>query len=168
MYFDCSPYEDGEMYLTADVSIKCEGPDAGSYIASLGYVSFMSALFAVGIPLYYVLALKEVRHAIMPPLQSILKDRDYVAAFALGGLRLLDEEGTEMKGTQLRSAQQVAKQKWVRLNPELAATLDGIDFKSQFERKRTQLGYRKAKHFIQRKARAASLPALRFKFLWGE
>jgi hypothetical protein len=108
MYFDCSPYEDGEMYLTADVSIKCEGPDAGSYIASLGYVSFMSALFAVGIPLYYVLALKEVRHAIMPPLQSILKDRDYVAAFALGGLRLLDEEGTEMKGTQLRSAQQVA------------------------------------------------------------
>jgi hypothetical protein len=26
MYFDCSPYEDGETYLAADVSIKCEGP----------------------------------------------------------------------------------------------------------------------------------------------
>jgi hypothetical protein len=25
MYFDCSPYEDGETYLTADVSIKCKG-----------------------------------------------------------------------------------------------------------------------------------------------
>ena len=168
MYFDCSGYEDGETYLAADVSIKCEGPEAESYVASLGYVSFMSALFAVGIPLYYVLALKAVRNAIKPPLQSILKDRDYIAAFALGGLRFLDEEGAEMKGTQLHSAQQAAKQEWVRLNPELAATLDGIDFKSQFERKRMQLGYQKAKHFIQRKARAASLPAHRFKFLWGE
>jgi hypothetical protein len=168
MYFDCSRYEDGETYLAADVSIKCEGQEAGAYVASLGYVSFMSALFAVGIPLYYVVALKAVRNAIKPPLQSILKDRDYIAAFALGGLRFLDEEGAEMKGTRLHSAQQAATQEWVQLNPELAATLDGIDFKSQFERKRMQLGYQKAKHFIQRKARAASIPAHRFKFLWGE
>ena len=65
-YFDCSPYEDGESYLTADVSIKCEGPDAGPYRASLGYVSVMALLFPLGIPMYYMIALFHMRARIDP------------------------------------------------------------------------------------------------------
>jgi hypothetical protein len=39
--------------------------------------------------------------------------------------------------------------------------------KSQYEHVRARSGVKKAKVFIKRKARAASVPAHRFKFLWG-
>jgi hypothetical protein len=57
-------------------STKCAGPEAGPYFDSLGYVAFMSTLFPLGIPLYYVLALYNVRGAINTPLQSILKSEE--------------------------------------------------------------------------------------------
>ena len=168
MYFDCSEYEDGEVYLAADVSIKCDGPEAGPYLDSLSYVSFMSVLFPLGIPLYYVLALYKVRGAINTPLPSILKDKDYITAFALAGHKFIDNEGNRMSGEQLGSAQKVVRDDWVQRNPELAASLEGKDYKSQYERVRARAGIKKAKDFIKRKARAASVPAHRFKFLWGE
>jgi hypothetical protein len=167
MYFDCSPYEDGETYLAADVSIKCAGPEAGPYLDSLGYVSFMSILFPLGIPLYYVFALYNVRGAINTPLSSILKDTDYITAFALGGHRFMDREGHLMTGKQLTSAQKARKEDWTRSNPALAASLEGKDYKSQYEHMRARVGFKKAQVFIQRKTRAASVPAHRFKFLWG-
>jgi hypothetical protein len=71
-----------------------------------------------------------------------------------------------MKGQQLLGARNVAKQEWVRRNPELAACLVGKDYTSQFEQTQKRDGYKKAKDFIQRKARASSIPANRFKFLW--
>ena len=148
-------------------SIKCDGPEAGPYLDSLSYVSFMSILFALGIPLYYVLALYKVRGAINTPLPSILKDKDYITAFALAGHKFIDNEGKRMSGEQLGSARKVVRDDWVQRNPELAASLEGKDYKSQYEHVRARAGVKKAKDFIKRKARAASVPAHRFKFLWG-
>jgi hypothetical protein len=166
MYFDCTPYEDGELYLTADVSITCAGPEAGPYLGSLGYVSVMSILFALGIPLYYVLALYNIRGAVNPAMQSILKDTDYVKAFAISGKKFVDREGNPMTGRHLASAQKAVTEDWARSNPELAASLEGKDYKSQYEQVRARAGYKKAEDFIKRKARAASVPAHRLKFLW--
>jgi hypothetical protein len=123
MYFDCSPYEDGETYLAADTSIKCEGPEAGPYFDSLGYVSFMSILFPLGIPLYYLVALLKVRQSLNTPLSIILKDRDYVTTFALAGHRFVEE------GASLMEARDAMKKGWVRRNPKLAASLEGKDYK---------------------------------------
>jgi hypothetical protein len=126
----------------------------------------MSILFPLGIPLYYVLALYKVRGAINTPLPSILKDKDYITAFALAGHKFIDNEGKQMSGEQLSTARKVVKSDWVQRNPELAASLEGKDYKSQYEQMRKRAGFKKAKAFIKRKARASSVPAHRFKFLW--
>jgi hypothetical protein len=152
---------------TADVSIKCEGPDSGPYKASLGYASFTAVLFPLGIPMYYMLSLFRMRAAINPSLHVIMKDKDYIAPWACPPGRIfIDELGQPMKGKQLLGARNVAKQEWVRRNPKLAACLVGKDYTSQFEQRQKRDGYKKAKDFIQRKARASSIPANRFKFLW--
>jgi hypothetical protein len=228
MYFDCSMYEDGNVYLAADVSIKCDGLEAGPYQESFYYVLFMSVIFPLGIPLYYLLSLNSMRNIINPPLPNVLKDQNYVGAFALGSLRthltytdkdtgtvwtkrrkkmrtsrrkssinsrkfsllnrkssLLnrrnseilqnthdwvwrwqDEKNIQMTPQQFKHMQEVLTAQWVQANPELAKSLQSMDYKSKFEQKRKQIGYRKAKDFIKRKSRAASVPARRFKFLW--
>jgi hypothetical protein len=116
--------------------------------------------------LYYVLALYNVRGAINTPLPSILKDKDYVSAFALGGHCFVNKEGKKMKGQELSHAQEALRADWVENNPELAASLEGKDYKSQYEQVRARAGFEKAKTFIKGKARASSVPAHRFKFLW--
>jgi hypothetical protein len=120
----------------------------------------MAILFPLGIPLYYVFALYRVRVAINTPLPSILKDKDYITAFALAGHQFKD-----MSEEKLSSARKAVRDDWVRRNPELAASLKGKDYKSQYEQMRKRAGYKKAKDFIKRKARASSVPANRFKFL---
>jgi hypothetical protein len=92
MYFDCSLYEDGETYLVADVSIKCKGLDAEAYATSAGYVAFMSVLFPLGIPLYYLWSLYRMRNFIDPGLSCILKDSDYATAFAVSGVYTYTDE----------------------------------------------------------------------------
>jgi hypothetical protein len=66
----------------------------------------------------------------------------------------------------LGDAQTARTEAWVRNNPELAASLRGKDCKSQYEHVRARSGFKKAKAFILHKARASSVPAHRFKFLW--
>jgi hypothetical protein len=95
MYFDCARYEDHKEYLVADVSIKCKGSEAGPYHSSIPYVGLMSVIFALGIPAYYFAQLSRHRAQINPPLKAILKDRDYVAAFAISNSRkFTDKDGT--------------------------------------------------------------------------
>ena len=48
----------------------------------------------------------------------------------------IDGKGKEMKGTELRGAKEALKREWTRLHPELAASLEGKDYKSLFEMKR--------------------------------
>jgi hypothetical protein len=73
----------------------------------------------------------------------------------------------KLAGDELMKAKQEAVDEWTRDNPEMARFLSGKDYKSQFESLRARAGYQKAKHFIQHKARDASLIAHRYKFLWG-
>jgi hypothetical protein len=195
MFFDCTRYEDGETYLTADPSIKCKGDEAGRWGDSLSYVVAMSVLFPLGIPLYYLIALRGVRNHINPPMSSILKDKDYVSAYALYGvLKYTDKKtGTKWKKMSARELDnyipqenelgwvkrfrnkedqsktmtaeeqtrmtKYQKEKWVRKNPILAKFLGGKDYKSQFETKRTQVGYRKARAYIKSKARGELAPS---------
>jgi hypothetical protein len=223
MFFDCTRYEDGETYLSVDASIKCKGDEADRWGDSLPYVISMSVLFPLGIPLYYLIALRGVRNHINPPMSTILKDKDYVSAFALSGRfkykdktgksweKKSDSEcgvfspggGTEatrvancccgkvVDGTvmndrgwvkrfrnredprEIMTAEELTRMKlelkaeWVQQNPIMADWLTGKDYKAQFECKRTQVGYHKARAFIKSKARATSVPAKHFKFLWG-
>jgi hypothetical protein len=114
-----------------------------------------------------MLSLFRMRAAIDPSLHVIMKDKDYIAPWACPpGRTFIDELGQPMKGRQLLSARNVAKQEWVHRNPKLAACLVGKDYTSQFEQRQKRDGYKKAKDFIKRKARASSIPANRFKFLW--
>jgi hypothetical protein len=76
MYFDCLLYEDGNTYLVADVSVKCAGPEAVPYLGSFYYMLFMSVIFPLGIPLYYLLSLYAIRGIINPALPNVLKDED--------------------------------------------------------------------------------------------
>jgi hypothetical protein len=211
IYFDCSLYEDGETYLVADVSIKCKGPEAEAYAASGSYVAFMSFLFPLGIPLYYLWSLYRMRNFIDPKLSCIVKDSDYAAAFAVSGVYTYEDEsgivwtkkpkkrketrrtsilvstldnmfqrkstdnwimrfeneGKEMSLDQLDTMKDILKTKWIKENRALAKSLEGKDYKYQFEQQQLQFGFQKAKQIIKRKARAASIPARRFKFLWG-
>ena len=97
-----------------------------------------------------------------------MKDRDYIAPWACPpGRKFTNEQGEPMAGQQLLSARNAAKQEWVRQNPELAACLVGKDYQTQFEQRRKRDGHKKATEFIKCKARASSIPARRFKFLWG-
>lgn len=177
----------------------------------------MSVLFPLGIPIYYLLVLYRHRTLINPPLSAILKDRDYVAAFALSGRRkYIDNRGVAWKKTvpsvgpptktrrssslaeALRSSladflhprrraavasascfldshgnrmdadtKEAAKQEWAHEHPELAASLEGRDFRSQFQQKQKRVGFQQARYLMQCRARALSLPARRFAFLWG-
>jgi hypothetical protein len=209
MYFDCSLYEDGETYLVADVSIKCKGLDAEAYAASTSYVAFMSVLFPLGIPLYYLWSLYRMRNFIDPELSCILKDSDYATAFALSGvytytdkdgttwtkkpkkaeahqhkaeehkvsrrtsifetlffkkgsadswIMRFENEGNEMSAEQLSSMKDALSKEWTQKNSALAKSLEGKDYKFEFEQQQRQLGFQKAKQVIKRKARAASIP----------
>jgi hypothetical protein len=71
-----------------------------------------------------------------------------------------------MPGEQLSNARKLVKDDWIQRNPGLATSLEGKDYKSQYEQMRQRAGIKKAKAFIKRKARASSVPAHRFKFLW--
>ena len=122
----------------------------------------------IQVPLYYMHALIGKRKAINPPLHSILKDKDYIEAFALAGKKFtIGNNKVKLVGKEMRSAQEKATAEWIREHPELAATLRGADYKSQFEQMRSRVGFKKAADFIKRKARAASLRAHKLKFLWG-
>ena len=67
---------------------------------------------------------------------------------------------------QLIEMKKKIREQWVRKNARLSASLEGKDYASIFNRKRSQVGYSKAKEFIQVKARKSSLWAGHFKFLW--
>ena len=149
------------------MAIKTKGPAAGAWNASLPFVTAMSIIFPLGIPLYYVLKLLKVKNVINPSLRCILKDSDYVTAFAVAGHQFKDRNGVHLTGMALEQAKAAETVVWVQNNPELAASLRGKDYRSQYEQMRTRLGFKKAKAFIAGKARAASVPAHRFKFLWG-
>eukprot|EP00935_MAST-01C_sp_MAST-1C-sp1_P001281 g1281.t1 len=140
--------------------------EAAPYADTMPYVSFMSLLFALGIPVYYITALKSVKKAINTPLRNILKDKDYVSAFATSGIPFVDDTGSPLQGERLQTAKHAAKEQWIQQNPELASSLEGKDYRSHFERLRKQLGYQKARNIVQIKARGACVPAHRFKFLW--
>jgi hypothetical protein len=165
MYFDCSPYEDGEIYLVPDANIKCTDDTYNGI--NWYYVALMSLLFPFGIPIYYFCALYARRALLNPPLKVILEDKDYVSAFVHSGRQYSDGMGGKLTGKQLTHAKEAARDKWVRQNSELAASLEGKDYKTQFELMRTRLGYTKAKELITHKAREASIPARKLKFLWG-
>eukprot|EP00935_MAST-01C_sp_MAST-1C-sp1_P000497 g497.t1 len=164
-YFLCLDFEDGESYLAIDVSIKCKGPEAGPHEDALIYVSFMSALFLLGTPLAFLLALLRT-HAINPPLQAIMKDRDYVSSFALCGRRFVDAQGEALRGQRLTAARDETKRKWIKNHPDLAVSLEGKDYRAQFERKQARSGWKRAEDLMKRKARAVSLPAQKTRFLW--
>jgi hypothetical protein len=50
-----------------------------------------------------------------------------------------------MSGEQLASAQKALTEDWARSNPELAASLEGKDYKSQYEHVRARAGVKMAK-----------------------
>jgi hypothetical protein len=95
-YFDCHRYEDGETYLVPDVSIKC---DDSVYLDAKSYAVFTSLLFPLGIPVCYMAALLFNHGVICSRLESILKDKDYVTAFALASKRscFVDDQKTAWK-----------------------------------------------------------------------
>jgi hypothetical protein len=81
--------------------------------------------------------------------------------------RFQDEKNRTMTPEQFDHMVAALIAKFARDNPEFVEFLMRADYKSQFEQHRKQLGFHKAKDFIKRKARAASIPARRFKFLWA-
>ena len=108
-----------------------------------------------------------------------------MTAFALAGNKFLDDKGNKLEGKALRDAHKAVTEDWIRRHPKFAASLEGKDYKSEYERVRrsmwfsgidilrcwlqvrTRVGFQKAKIYIKQKARAASVLAHRFKFLWG-
>merc|ERR1712070_1019306 len=101
----------GETYLTVDPSIKCEGLEASRWKDGVTFVTFMSILFPLGIPLYYMVALLGVINHVKPPMSAIFKDKDYVSAFAMheemkidkrdGHRKYKDEHGTVWRKVSL-------------------------------------------------------------------
>ena len=67
-------------------------------------------------------------------------DKDYVAAFALAGNKFLDDKGKKLEGKALREAHKAVKEDWVRRHPKFAASLEGKDYKSEYERVRGSCG----------------------------
>jgi hypothetical protein len=166
MFYDCKLYEDGERYLVADPSIKC---DSDRWETNQYYVHTMSILLPLGIPCFYLYTLYKHRRIINPSLQSIQKDKDYVRAFALAGKKvyLCGTSGRRLEGEALSSAQKQATQEWEASNPELCQVLAGQDYKSQFELKRKQVGFTQAREWIKQRARDSNVRARRYRFLWG-
>jgi hypothetical protein len=165
MYFDCTEFEDGETYLMADPSIKCTD---SYYQDSVWYVALMGVLLPFGIPCYYSYALYCNRGVVNPVLKKVLKDKDYVQAFACAGVSFLGPDGEKLKGDALVGAQHTAINEWKAANPALYKSLEGKDYESQFQQKLEQAGFKKAKSWITLRARGVNIPARRFKFLWGE
>jgi hypothetical protein len=164
LYFDCAEYEDGEIYLMADPAIQCTDAD---YQGSVWYVILMSVLLPFGIPCYYSYALYCNRDVVNPRLKTILKDKNYVQAFACAGVSFRDSDGEMLQGQALLKAQQSTIREWKAANPALYKSLEGKDYAAQFQQKLEQAGFKKARQWISIRARDASIPARRFKFLWG-
>jgi predicted protein tyrosine phosphatase len=164
LYFDCAEYEDGEVYLMPDPAIKCTD---SYYQGSVLYVVLMSVILPFGIPCYYSYALYRNRGVVNPSLSKVLKDKDYVHAFACAGVLFLGPDGERLQGEALHVAQKSRINKWKAANPALHKSLEGRDYESQFQQKLEQAGFKKAKQWILIRARDASIPARRFKFLWG-
>jgi hypothetical protein len=71
--------------------------------------------------------------------------------------RWQDEMNVQMTPLQFKHMQEVVTAQWVQDNLELAKCLQAADYKSKFEQQRKQIGYRRAKDFTKRKARAGEL-----------
>jgi hypothetical protein len=127
----------------------------------------MGVLLPLGIPCFFIYTLLKHRNIINPPLLSILKDKDYIQAFALCGRVFRSPSGRTLDGKALLAAQKKAIQEWVVCNPGLREVLAGRDYSTQFERKRKQTGFAKAQEWIKQRARDSNLLAHRYKFLWG-
>jgi hypothetical protein len=72
-----------------------------------------------------------------------------------------------LQGQALLKAQKSTIREWKAANPALYKSLKGKDYAAQFQQKLEQAGFKKAKQWISIRARDASIPAHRFKFLWG-
>eukprot|EP00935_MAST-01C_sp_MAST-1C-sp1_P000003 g3.t1 len=165
LFYDCQLYEDGETYLVPDPSIKCTDSE---YKSTTPYVSVMSILFPFCIPAYYLYTLAwKAKALVNPELRHILKDKNYVRAFALAGRTFTNADGTPMEGAALEKAQCQAETEWTKHNHKMYTSLVGQDYKSKFESKREKEGFKQAKIWIQQKARLACVPARKYKFLWG-
>ena len=62
-YFDCRAYEDGNLYLVVEPSIKCTD---SSYLEKLWLISTLCMIVSVGFPLAYHLLLRGQRDRINP------------------------------------------------------------------------------------------------------
>jgi hypothetical protein len=62
-YFDCRAYEDGQLYLVVEPSIKCTD---SSYLGTLWIVSVLCVIVTVGFPLAYYLLLRSQQESINP------------------------------------------------------------------------------------------------------
>ena len=62
-YFDCRAYEDGDLYLVVEPSIKCTD---SSYLEKLWVISTLCVIVSVGFPLAYYLLLRSQRDRINP------------------------------------------------------------------------------------------------------
>jgi hypothetical protein len=62
-YFDCRAYEDGQLYLVVEPSIKCTD---SSYLGKLWIVSVLCVIVTVGFPLAYHILLRSQRDRINP------------------------------------------------------------------------------------------------------
>jgi hypothetical protein len=62
-YFDCRAYEDGDLYLVVEPSIKCTD---SSYLEKLWVISTLCVIVSVGFPLVYYLLLRSQRDRINP------------------------------------------------------------------------------------------------------
>jgi hypothetical protein len=163
LFFDCVEYEDGNVYLMADPSIQCT---ESYYRDSVWYVTLMSFLLPFGIPCYYSYALYRHRGVLDPRLNSVLKDKAYVEAFACSGVSFRGPDGKRLQGKALRQAKDSAVNEWKAANPAMHRSLEGKDYASLFQQKVEQAGFKKAKMWISIRARDANIPARRFKFLW--